>query len=50
MQRVESIDEDEDSDQEDVVLPSFKVAEQEVNCSYFVIIQRIGFDATVALI
>jgi len=30
MQRIESIDEDEDSDQEDVVLPSFKVAEQEI--------------------
>lgn len=34
MQRVKSTDEDEDSDQEDMVQPSFKVAEQEVNLLY----------------
>ena len=34
MQRVESTDDDDDSDEEDIVQPSFKVAEQEVNYSF----------------
>ena len=34
MQRVELTDEDEDSDQEEVVNTSFKVAEQVVNLSW----------------